>query len=81
MRTATGERRVVITGAGAVTPLGTEIGEIQSELMAGATGVRETTRFDTSGIPVKTSGEVVGYDPAEHGVSRRDMRTLDRYQQ
>jgi 3-oxoacyl-[acyl-carrier-protein] synthase II len=81
MRTATGERRVVITGAGAVTPLATEIGEIQSELMAGATGVRETTRFDTSGIPVKTSGEVVGYDPAEHGVSRRDMRTLDRYQQ
>jgi 3-oxoacyl-(acyl-carrier-protein) synthase len=78
---AIGDRRVVITGAGAVTPLGNEIPTIQSALMAGATGVRATTRFDPSRIPVKTSGEVIDYDPAGHGISGRDTRTLDRYQQ
>ncbi|MCZ0988282.1 beta-ketoacyl synthase N-terminal-like domain-containing protein [Streptomyces diastatochromogenes] len=75
------DRRVVITGLGAVTPVGERVDEIFTNLMNGHSGVRETTRFDTSRCPVKTSGEVVGFNPEDHGISPRDQRVLDRYQQ
>lgn len=75
------DRRVVITGLGAVTPIGERVDEIFTNLMNGHTGVRRTTRFDTSRCPVKTSGEVVGFDPEAHGIAARDLRVLDRYQQ
>ncbi|MFD5558813.1 beta-ketoacyl-[acyl-carrier-protein] synthase family protein [Streptomyces sp. NPDC127068] len=75
------DRRVVITGLGAVTPLGTNVEVIFTQLMAGLSGVRETSRFDTSRCPVKTAGEITGFVPQEHGISARDARVLDRYQQ
>ncbi|MFF7168068.1 beta-ketoacyl-[acyl-carrier-protein] synthase family protein [Streptomyces pseudovenezuelae] len=75
------DRRVVVTGLGAVTPVGKQVDEIFANLMAGHSGVKETTRFDTSRNPVKTSGEVTGFDPSEHGISPRDLRVLDRFQQ
>ncbi|HEY5834399.1 beta-ketoacyl-[acyl-carrier-protein] synthase family protein [Streptomyces sp.] len=81
MTSTSPDRRVVITGLGAITPLGLTPDEVFGNLMAGRSGVRETTRFDTSRCPVKTSGEVTGFEPAEHGISRRDLRVLDRYQQ
>lgn len=75
------DKRVVVTGLGAVTPLGTDIETIFSRLMDGRTGVVPTTRFDTSRCPVKTAGEIKGFDAADHGMSPRDVRVLDRYQQ
>lgn len=75
------DRRVVVTGLGAVIALGDDVEQIFARLMAGESGVRTTTRFDTSRCPVKSSGEINDFDPTRHGISRRDVRTLDRYQQ
>jgi 3-oxoacyl-[acyl-carrier-protein] synthase II len=75
------DRRVVITGLGAVTPLGESADELFANAMAGRSAVGETTRFDTSRCPVKTSGEITGFSPEQHGISARDARVLDRYQQ
>jgi 3-oxoacyl-[acyl-carrier-protein] synthase II len=75
------DRRVVITGLGAVTPLGESVDELFANAMARRSAVGETTRFDTSRCPVKTSGEITGFSPEQHGISARDARVLDRYQQ
>ncbi|MFD9061166.1 beta-ketoacyl-[acyl-carrier-protein] synthase family protein [Kitasatospora purpeofusca] len=75
------DRRVVITGIGAVTPVGLTAPDTFTNLLAGRSGVVDTTRFDTAGCPVKRSGEISGFDPAAYGISPRDLRTLDRYQQ
>lgn len=74
------DRRVVMSGLGAVTQLGMDVDEEFASLLAGRSGVVPTTRFDTSRCPVKTSGEIVGFVPERHGISTRDLRVLDRYQ-
>lgn len=74
------DRRVVITGIGAVTPVGLTARDTFANLMAGRSGVTGTTRFDPTHCPVKRSGEVHGFDPSAYGISPRDLRTLDRYQ-
>ncbi len=63
--------RVVITGVGCVTPLGTTVPELWKNLMAGKSSVRRTTLFDASKFPTKIAAEVrdwsvasVGEDPA-----------------
>jgi len=75
-----GRRRVVVTGLGAVTPLGGDVDTTFERLLAGDSGVAPTTRFDTSRCPVKTAGQIDGFDVGDHGVSARDARALDRYQ-
>ncbi|MDN3358992.1 beta-ketoacyl-[acyl-carrier-protein] synthase family protein [Actinomadura sp. DC4] len=75
------DRRVVITGVGAITPIGRTVDEAFETLMAGRSGVGRTTRFDTSRCAVKTAAEITGFDPLSHGLSARDVRVLDRYQQ
>lgn len=73
-------RRVVITGWGAVTPLGLTADETWDALVAGRSGIREITSVDVSDLPVRIGGEVIGFDPAAylpHKVSRR----TDRYAQ
>jgi 3-oxoacyl-[acyl-carrier-protein] synthase II len=49
--------------------------------MAGYSGVINTTRFDPTHFPIKRSGEVSSFDALAYGISPRDLRTLDRYQQ
>jgi len=56
-------RRVVITGVGAVTPLGLNAAETWSSLSAGRSGIGPITRFDTTGCPVRIAGEVRGFEP------------------
>lgn len=58
-------RRVAITGLGAVTPVGNTIETIWSNLLAGKSGVRTITKFDTAkfNFPVTIAGEVDGFDP------------------
>jgi 3-oxoacyl-[acyl-carrier-protein] synthase II len=75
------DRRVVITGLGAITPIGQTADDAFDNLVAGRSGVRPTTRFDTSRCPVPTAAEIRDFDPARHGLSARDTRVLDRYQQ
>jgi 3-oxoacyl-[acyl-carrier-protein] synthase II len=71
-------RRVVVTGLGAVTPLGNTAEEFWSGLRQGRSGVGPITRFDTSGYPTRIAGEVRNFDPLKY-VDRKEARRLDPY--
>ena len=72
------ERRVVITGMGAVTPVGNDVAESWENLKAGRSGVAAITRFDTSELETKFAGEVKDFD-ANKLLGRKAARRLDRY--
>ena len=73
-------RRVVITGLGCVSPVGNNVPDTWSALLAGKSGAGPITRFDTSKHKTKFAAEVKGFDPvALLGV--RDARKFDRYAQ
>ena len=55
-------RRVVITGMGAMTPLGLTLEETWDGLLAGRSGIGPITRFDASGLPTTIAGELKGFD-------------------
>ena len=59
------ERRVVITGLGAVTPVGLTAPESWAALKAGTRGIDTITRFDTEGYKVTVAAEVKDFDPLE----------------
>ena len=72
-----GGRRVVLTGLGAVTPLGTDVPSYWQRLVAGESGIGSTTLFDASAMTSRISGEVPDFDPS--GVlDRKDVRRNDR---
>lgn len=74
--------RIVITGMGAVTPIGTGVRNYWENLIAGKSGIGAVTRFDTAGLPVKVAAEVRDFVPEEHGVPRRlakDSALFSRY--
>lgn len=56
------KRRVVVTGIGAITPLGLTVTENWKNALAGKSGIGKTTLFDTLDCPVQISGEVKGFD-------------------
>jgi 3-oxoacyl-[acyl-carrier-protein] synthase II len=71
------KRRVVVTGVGAVSPLGLDVEQTWQSLLAGRSGVRTITAFDAKDSPVRIAAEVDGFDPV--GVfGRRRARHLDR---
>src|SRR5688572_23800637 len=59
--------RVVITGVGCITPLGTEVDQVWSRLIKGESAVDYTTIFDASNFPTKISAEVRGWDVTDIG--------------
>lgn len=73
------QRRVVITGLGAVTPLG-DIETTWSRLLAGEGACEPITAFATEGHPVRIACEATGFDPA-HWLDRRSLRRTDRFTQ
>ena len=73
-------RRVVITGVGAVTPLGHDVPSLWSALTAGRSGIRRITSFDTSAFETKIAGEVQDFDPTRF-FDRKDVRRADRFAQ
>jgi 3-oxoacyl-[acyl-carrier-protein] synthase II len=73
-------RRVVVTGLGAVTPLGNDPETYWKNLTAGKSGAGPITMFDTSEFPVKFACEVKDFDPTEY-VERRKARKMDRFAQ
>lgn len=72
--------RVVVTGMGAVTPLGLNVQEFWEGLKAGKSGVGLITRFDTTDFSAKIGAEVKGFNPAEF-MDRKEARRMDRYTQ
>ncbi len=67
--------RVVITGMGAVTPLGTEVDTYWEGVLAGESGVDYITLFDTSDCPGKIAAEVKDFDPMDYMDAREARRT------
>lgn len=68
------KNRVVITGMGAITPLGLTVGEHWKGLIGGKSAVGPITRFDTEKYPVKVAAEVRGFDPENY----MDIKRVDR---
>ena len=73
-------RRVVVTGLGALTPLGNTVEEYWSALKEGRSGVGPITRFDATGYPTRIAAEVRGFDPLKY-VDKKEARRLDPYLQ
>jgi 3-oxoacyl-[acyl-carrier-protein] synthase II len=73
-------RRVVVTGMGAVTPLGLDLRSTWSAMLAGASGAGPITLFDATGYRTTIAAEVRGFDPESH-FERRDVRRYDRCSQ
>ena len=73
-------RRVVVTGLGAVTPLGESVAEFWDALVAGRSGVGPMTLADPSAYPCRIAAEVSGFDP-ERYIDRREVRRMSRFSQ
>src|ERR1700693_6073237 len=73
-----GDRRVVVTGLGLVTPLGTGIEKNWEALMAGRSGIGPITRFDTSDYPTKIAGEVPDVAPLDW-IEKKDVGKMDLF--
>lgn len=72
------QRRVVITGLGAVTPIGNTASEFWKNLIAGKSGIGYITRFDPTNSPVKIAGEVKGFN-AEDYIEPKAARRMARF--
>lgn len=74
------KRRAVITGLGWVTSLGTDVPSVWKDILAGRSGIRPVTRFNTEQYTVKFGGEVSDWTGAPH-LDSRAMKRMDRFAQ
>ncbi len=74
------KRRVVVTGMGAVSPIGNTVEETWNGILNQTCGIDEITHFDTSDYKVKLAGEVKGLD-FEQYFTKRDLKFNDRFTQ
>src|SRR6266403_1126764 len=72
-------RRVVITGMGAITPLGNDVETFWSNLKNGVSGIHTIESFDTSAYDCRIGGEVRGFDPKTVFKNPKDVRRTDRF--
>ena len=73
-----GEHRVVVTGMGAITPIGNDVESFWASLIAGRSGIDRITSFDPANVDSKIAGEVKGFD-ADTVMPRKEVRRNDRY--
>lgn len=74
------KNRVVITGLGAITPVGIGKDAFWNALLAGKSGIGKTTRFDAAEYTAQIAGEVKDFDPAEF-IDKKEAKRMDRYTQ
>src|SRR5215467_10995768 len=74
-------RRVVISGLGALTPLGNDVVTFWSNLKNGASGIRAIDAFDTTGYDCRIGGQVRDFDPKPFFKNPKDVRRTDRFTQ
>lgn len=72
--------RVVVTGLGAITPLGNTVRETWEGLVAGRSGIGPITRFDASDLPTRIAGEIKGFDPRKY-IPFKQARRMSRASQ
>lgn len=75
------KRRVVITGMGAVTPVGNSVPELWKSIRKGSCGIGPITLFDASSSPVKIAAEIKNFAPEEHGIDPKEARRMARFTQ
>ena len=73
------DRRVVITGLGALTPLGNDVETFWQKLKNGVSGIHKIEGFDTAAYDCKIGGEVRGFDPKAFFKNPKDVRRTDRF--
>ncbi|MBX6330496.1 MAG: beta-ketoacyl-ACP synthase II [Gemmatimonadaceae bacterium] len=74
------KRRVVVTGLGAVTPVGNDVATTWRALLAGTSGANLITKFDASGFAVRFACEVKGFDPGQY-MDRKEVKRADLFAQ
>ncbi|MEM8573443.1 MAG: beta-ketoacyl-[acyl-carrier-protein] synthase family protein [Pseudomonadota bacterium] len=80
MTQSNGRRRVVVTGQGVVTPLGTGVEKFWTGLKSGSCGIREVESFETDELYITIAGEVPDFDPRERELSKQ-LLMADKYSQ
>lgn len=75
-----GRRRVVVTGIGAVSPLGLNLADSWDAVAAGRSGIDYITRFDAEAYDTRFAAEVKGFNPEDY-LERKDARRMDRFAQ
>jgi 3-oxoacyl-[acyl-carrier-protein] synthase II len=73
-----GQRRVVVTGLGLVSPVGNTVGDAWENLLAGRSGIATITKFDHSGLSVHFGGEVKGFNIEDY-ISAKEARHMDTF--
>ncbi|UOF89227.1 beta-ketoacyl-ACP synthase II [Fodinisporobacter ferrooxydans] len=73
-------RRVVVTGMGALTPVGNDVNTFWNSLIQGKSGIRVIDRFDVSDYPTKIAGMVEGFNP-EDFMDKKEAKRMDRFAQ
>ena len=71
-------RRVVVTGMGAITPVGNDVETMWANMLAGVNGVEKITAFDTSDLKVHLAGTVKNFEPEKY-IEKRELRKRDIY--
>lgn len=74
------KRRVVVTGMGAITPVGNDVATTWRSLIEGKSGTAPITKFDASTFPVKFAAEVKGFNPLEY-MERKEAKRADPFTQ
>ncbi len=74
------KRRVVVTGLGALTPVGNDVPSMWRALLDGASGAAPITKFDASTFPVRFAAELKGFDPSQY-MERKEIKRADPYTQ
>lgn len=74
------KKRVVITGMGALTPIGNNVQEFWQALLAGKSGITKVTFFDASEYATQIVGEVKGFEPGNY-MDKKEARRMDRFTQ
>jgi 3-oxoacyl-[acyl-carrier-protein] synthase II len=74
------KRRVVVTGMGAITPVGNDVATTWRSLIEGKSGTAPITKFDASNFPVKFAAEVKGFNPLDF-MDRKEAKRADQYTQ
>src|SRR5512147_1331287 len=72
--------RTVVTGLGAVSPLGNNVDDIWNALLAGKSGIARVTRFNVDDYPTQIAGELKGFDPTGV-IEKKELRRMDLAQQ
>ena len=72
-------RRVVITGMGIISPSGNDVATFWDNIVAGKCSIVPLKDFEDTGLPVYVAGVVKDFDPAEYGISLKEMRRSDRF--